>query len=66
MDTNIRLVAKSITWQIMGLCVMTLIGYFFTGSFSAGGAMAIIGAVTGFIGFIIHETVWSRIGWGRN
>ncbi len=66
MDTTIRLITKAITWQIMGLCTMTLIGYLYTGSFSAGGSLAVVAALTGFVGFLIHETVWSKIGWGRN
>ena len=66
MDSRIRLITKSITWQVMGLCTMTLIGYFYTGSFSAGGGIALVGVFTGFIGFLVHETVWSKIRWGRN
>ena len=66
MDSTIRLVIKSITWQVMGLCTMTIIGYVYTGSFSAGGGIAILAALTGFIGFFIHETVWSKIEWGRH
>ncbi|MBU2937501.1 MULTISPECIES: DUF2061 domain-containing protein [Pacificibacter] len=65
MDSKIRLIAKSITWQLAGLFTMTLIGFVFTGSFAAGGGIAISGAVVGFICYFAHEIVWSKINWGR-
>lgn len=66
METTVRLLTKSITWQVMGFCSMTLIGYLYTGSFSTGGGIAVSAALTGFIGYFVHETFWSKIGWGRN
>ena len=42
METNIRTIAKALCWQGMGLIMMTLIGYLFTGSLSEGGALASI------------------------
>ena len=65
MDTTSRLITKSITWQVSGLVVMTLIGYLFTGSVSAGGGIAIASALVGFVSYFMHEMAWSKIGWGR-
>lgn len=65
MDSKIRLIAKSITWQLAGLFTMTLIGFVFTGSVTAGGGIAISGAVVGFICYFAHEIAWSKITWGR-
>ena len=65
MDTTPRLVLKSITWQAMGLVVMTLIGYLFTNSISAGGGIAVASAAVGFLSYFLHEVLWSKIGWGR-
>lgn len=65
MDTTPRLITKSITWQVSGLVVMTLIGYLFTGSVSAGGGIAIASALVGFVSYFMHEMAWSKIGWGR-
>ena len=66
METTVRLLAKSITWQVMGFCSMTLIGYLYTGSISVGGGIAVSAALTGFIGYFVHETLWSKVGWGRS
>lgn len=65
MDSNIRLIVKSVSWQVMGILVMTLIGYVFTGSVSAGGAIAVAGAVTGLCTYFLHEKAWSMVSWGR-
>jgi uncharacterized membrane protein len=66
MDTTIRLLTKAVTWQIAGLFTMTLIGFLFTGSISASSGIAIVGALTGFASYFVHEMAWSRVSWGRN
>ncbi len=65
MDTTTRLVIKSITWQVMGLVVMMLIGYLFTNSISASSGIAVASAFVGFLSYFMHEILWSKIGWGR-
>ncbi|MFN3209517.1 MAG: DUF2061 domain-containing protein [Roseovarius sp.] len=66
MDTAKRTLAKAITWQALGLAVMTLIGFVMTGSVAEGGAFAAITAAIGFVSFFLHERAWARIGWGRS
>ena len=65
METAARILTKSITWQLSGLAMMTLIGYLFTGSISAGGGIAIVSSMIGFLAYFIHELLWSKVGWGR-
>ncbi|GHB43391.1 hypothetical protein GCM10007094_36020 [Pseudovibrio japonicus] len=65
MDSAQRIFTKSVTWQIMGLLSMTLIGFVFTGSVSVGGGIAIVSSTLGFICYFLHELVWSNIKWGR-
>ena len=65
MDSAIRLFTKAVTWQVAGLFSMTLIGFLFTGSVAAGGGIALVGAVVGFVSYFLHEIAWSRIAWGR-
>lgn len=65
MDTTTRLVAKSVTWQISGLIVMTAIGYLFTNSIAASGGIALASALLGFVSYFVHEMVWAKVGWGR-
>jgi uncharacterized membrane protein len=64
MDSKVRLLTKSVTWQFAGLITMTLIGFLFTGSVAAGGGIAIVGALTGFVCYFVHELAWSKITWG--
>ncbi len=65
MDSTIRLVTKSATWQVAGLFMMMLIGFLFTGSVAASSGIAVVGSVAGFISYFLHEMVWSRVAWGR-
>ncbi|MHA3916565.1 DUF2061 domain-containing protein [Halovulum sp. GXIMD14793] len=64
METSKRTLCKAITWQVMGLVMMTVLGYLLTGSIQTGGSLAILGALVGFVTYVLHERVWSRIGWG--
>ena len=65
METTTRLITKSVTWQATGIFAMTLIGYFFTDSFTAGGSIAAASALVGFLSYFAHEKLWSHVGWGR-
>ena len=65
MDTTARQIAKSLSWQLLGLASVTCIGWFFTGSLVASGGIAISGAATGLVLFVLHEKVWAQISWGR-
>lgn len=65
MDSNRRTVIKAVTYQLMGLAVMTALGTAFTGSPGMGGALALISAATGALGYVLHEKLWSLIRWGR-
>ena len=66
MDSPRRTAAKAITWQAMGLLVMTGIGYGVTGSVGAGGSIAVLGAGVRTVYYVVHERVWARIRWGRD
>ncbi len=45
--------------------MMTIVGYLFTGSISAGGGIAAVGAAAGFLSYIVHERLWARVTWGQ-
>lgn len=66
METTERTIAKAVCWQALGVAVMTLIGYGFTGSFSEGGALAVVTTLIGLLNYIVHERVWARIAWGKS
>jgi uncharacterized membrane protein len=65
METRRRTLVKAIVWNLMGLCVMSLVGLAMTGSAAIGGAMAVVNTVIGLSMYVAYERVWSRIGWGR-
>ncbi len=65
METNKRTIAKAFCWQAVGLIVMTIIGYMFTGSASEGGALALTSAAIGLMTYFLHERMWARVRWGR-
>ncbi|WP_417309636.1 DUF2061 domain-containing protein [Devosia sp.] len=63
-ESATRSIAKAITWQLTGLVTMTLLAFFATGDITAAASIALSGAVSGFIFFIVHERIWARIPWG--
>jgi len=65
METRTRSIVKAVSWQLVGLVTMTLLAFVVTGDLGAAGSLAIIGAISGFMCFFIHERVWAHIRWGR-
>ena len=66
METRLRTLVKSGLWTLLGLVVMALVGFAFTGSLTVGGSMAAINAALGFVMYAFYERLWARIGWGRH
>lgn len=60
-----RAVAKSLTWQAIGLVTTMMTAFALTGSLATGGAMALSSAAIGSAMFIVHERLWDRVRWGR-
>ena len=65
METRTRTIVKALCWQALGLKVMTVIGYVFTGSVSEGGAIAVLTTGIGTVNYVIHERIWAHVAWGR-
>lgn len=65
METRQRTLLKTMLWTLLGWVVMTAVGFAFTGSMAAGGAMALLNAGLGFVSYLIYERIWARIAWGR-
>ncbi len=66
METRGRSIAKAVIWNLMGLAMMTLIGFLATGSARVGGMLAVVNTGVGLITYIIYERVWAGINWGRH
>jgi len=65
-DSPRRSLMKALLWQLMGIVSTGLIGAAFTGSFRAGGLMAMVNAVIGLLVYLVYERAWSHISWGRS
>jgi len=65
METPKRTLAKAISWQLLGLFSMVVIGWLFTGSLTAAGTMAVVTTICGLVCYVLHERAWNRIAWGR-
>lgn len=65
-ESTTRSLAKAVTWQLTGLVTMTLLAWHATGDIAAAGGLALSGAATGFVCFVLHERLWARIRWGRH
>ena len=66
METRARTLVKSVLWTLLGLVVMAVVGFAFTGSLVVGGGMAAINAALGFLTYLAYERVWAGIRWGRH
>ena len=65
MDTRIRTIAKTTTWQASGLLMMGMLGYIATGSLERAGGLALTSTALGTITYVLHERIWDRVPWGR-
>lgn len=65
MDTNIRTVAKALTWQILGLVMMTALAFWQTGSIGGAVSLALSASLTSIVCYALHERAWNRVRWGR-
>ena len=65
MDSTQRTIGKAISWQLLGLIVMTLLSYYFTGSVSDDISLSVTSMLSGVVFYIIHEKIWQRIQWGK-
>ncbi len=57
---DLAIVAKSFSWQALGLLSMTAIGYITTGSLRSGGTIAGASALVSLITYVAHEKAWDR------
>lgn len=66
METRRRSLVKAVVWNVIGLMMMTLVGFVATGSAAVGGKLAVINTGIGLCTYILYERVWAGIRWGRH
>jgi len=64
-ETNIRSVAKGISWRIVATTTTILIVYFFFGRLDLAIAAGIIETFLKVFLYWVHERVWMKIRWGK-
>jgi uncharacterized membrane protein len=64
METKYRTWTKALTWQLLGLLVMTMINLWYIGDWSKSLGLSLALAASGLVMFYLHERLWARIRWG--
>ena len=64
MDRKFRSFIKGITWRVVATCNGVLVAFILTGDFTKGLKIGVVGNITGFILFYLHERLWNQIRWG--
>ena len=65
MDTNIRTLAKTVTYRLATFVLTYLITMLLTGQQTTSAWIAILSLTAGSLTFIIHERIWTRVKWGN-
>ncbi|KHS43467.1 MULTISPECIES: DUF2061 domain-containing protein [Novosphingobium] len=63
-EAHARSIVKAISWRTLGSIDTFLLGWLFTGSMKAAGAIAGTEVITKIGLYYFHERVWSSIHWG--
>lgn len=65
MESNTRLWTKALTWQLLGLISTSLLAYFFLGSITLAGSLALSSMASALVLYVIHEKLWAKVNWGK-
>ena len=63
-ERHSRSIVKAISWRTLGSIDTFLLGWFFTGSIGAAGAIASTEVLTKLTLYYVHERGWSLVRWG--
>jgi uncharacterized membrane protein len=66
MENKKRTWTKALTWQAIGLLMMTGMNYFYLGNLSQGLGLSLILTAQGTLTYVVHESVWAKVRWGRS
>jgi uncharacterized membrane protein len=65
-ESNLRSLAKAISWRITGTVDTFIISWIITGELALASGIALTEVVTKIVLFWAHERVWNRLPWGKN
>jgi uncharacterized membrane protein len=64
MENKKRTWTKALTWQAIGLVMMTAVNYFYLGDLNKGIGLTLLLTVQGLLTYVVHERLWARVRWG--
>lgn len=64
-DTNLRSLAKAISWRVTGTIDTFIISWIITGQALLASGIALTEILTKIVLFWAHERVWNRISWQK-
>jgi uncharacterized membrane protein len=65
-ESNIRSIAKTISWRITGSGATFLISYIVSGNIEIAGTIAMTQLMINTMLYYIHERLWNKISWQKN
>lgn len=65
-ETKARSILKSISWRILATLNGWIVAYIFLHNIFSSLKIAIVGNITGFVLYYIHERIWNKIKKGIN
>lgn len=63
-ETRKRSIVKAVSWRALGSIDTFILGWLFTGSAKAAGAIASTEILTKMVLYYLHERGWSLVNWG--
>ncbi|MDE2560860.1 MAG: DUF2061 domain-containing protein [Sphingomonadales bacterium] len=63
-ETRKRSIVKAVSWRTLGSIDTFVLGWLFTGSAKAAGAIASTEIITKMVLYYLHERGWSLVNWG--
>lgn len=63
LDTKVRSWTKSLTWRILGISILMVIGWLFTESIAEASLITLTFHIIRVVLYYFHERVWLRVKW---
>jgi uncharacterized membrane protein len=64
-ESNIRSIAKAVSYRLFGSLTTFIIAYILTGDLTVAGAVGVADLFGKMILFYLHERVWNKVKWGK-
>ena len=64
MENKKRTWTKALTWQAIGLLMMSTVNYVYLGNLQQGIGLSLLLTVQGLLTYVVHERLWARVRWG--